>query len=192
MHLEKDFVNPSFPVFRYFFALTVNYPNQCSILTAYCSSLCYVLDLLQKHRNSVSFFAITKFNSLLTLESVLKNRCEIKLVADYAFFKRIGNGNYANCARYLVNMVERVNAMFTSVDWGLSANGKHFMNMGFAVKEMKILDKASDKPGHYNAESSSSGQFSSKDLIKVVIAWFAQSITDFSLFRSRKEPILLV
>jgi hypothetical protein len=38
------------------------------------------------------------------LEPVSKNRCEIKLVVDYAFYKRIGNGNYANCARYLVSL----------------------------------------------------------------------------------------
>lgn len=36
-------------------------------------------------------------------EPVRKNRCEIKLVADYAFFALIGHHNYANAARYLAS-----------------------------------------------------------------------------------------
>ncbi|KAI6191431.1 hypothetical protein M3Y97_00227500 [Aphelenchoides bicaudatus] len=101
-------------------------------------------------------------------EPVTKNRCEIKLVADYAFYKRIGNGNYANCARYLVNMIERVNAIFTAVDWGLSSSGKRFINMGFTIKEMKILDRPSDVPGHYNSEftTNSNKHFSAMDVLK--------------------------
>lgn len=35
-------------------------------------------------------------------EPIRKNRCELKLVADYEFFRAIGNNNYANAARYLV------------------------------------------------------------------------------------------
>ena len=41
------------------------------------------------------------------LEPIRKNRCELKLVADYAFFKLIGQGNYANAARYLVRKVAK-------------------------------------------------------------------------------------
>lgn len=33
---------------------------------------------------------------------IKRNRCELKLVADYEFFRVIGNNNYANAARYLV------------------------------------------------------------------------------------------
>uniref|UniRef100_A0A183BT73 Lipoprotein n=1 Tax=Globodera pallida TaxID=36090 RepID=A0A183BT73_GLOPA len=38
-----------------------------------------------------------------TLNEIALNRCELKLVADYEFFRVIGNGNYANAARYLVS-----------------------------------------------------------------------------------------
>jgi hypothetical protein len=34
---------------------------------------------------------------------IQKNRCELKLVADYEFFRVIGHGNYAQSARYLVS-----------------------------------------------------------------------------------------
>lgn len=54
-----------------------------------------------------SFFA--KFSrqtrAVDELEPIRKNRCELKLVADYAFFKLIGQGNYANAARYLVSFL---------------------------------------------------------------------------------------
>lgn len=35
-------------------------------------------------------------------QTIKRNRCELKLVADYEFFRVIGNNNYANAARYLV------------------------------------------------------------------------------------------
>lgn len=37
-----------------------------------------------------------------SFDPIRKNRCELKLVADYEFFRVIGNNNYANAARYLV------------------------------------------------------------------------------------------
>jgi hypothetical protein len=66
-------------------------------------------------------------------------------------------------------MVERVNELFTQVDWGLSPDGKRFVNMGFTIKEMKILDRPSKKPGHYNSESSfgSNKQFGASEILQV-------------------------
>lgn len=68
-------------------------------------------------------------------------------------------------------MVERVNAIFTSVDWGLSADGKRLINMGVVIKEMKILDRPSNLPNHYNSEfpTTENGQFSAMDLLRVCI-----------------------
>lgn len=34
---------------------------------------------------------------------VKKNRCEVKLIADYHFYKEIGNNNYHSAARHLVS-----------------------------------------------------------------------------------------
>jgi hypothetical protein len=103
------------------------------------------------------------------LEPVSKNRCEIKLVADYSFYKRIGNGNYANAARYLVNMIERVNALFGRVNWGINPNGRQFINLGVTIKEMKIHDRPTNAPGHYNAEISGhpSNHFDSDKVLQV-------------------------
>lgn len=45
----------------------------------------------------------TKFIRQRHIPQIIKrNRCELKLVADYEFFRVIGNRNYANAARYLV------------------------------------------------------------------------------------------
>lgn len=67
-------------------------------------------------------------------------------------------------------MVERVNSIFTAVDWGLSPDGKRFTNMGFVIKEMKILDSPSNWTNHYNSEHSvlGNGQFSAIDVLKVI------------------------
>jgi len=41
-------------------------------------------------------------SQLIASNSIRQNRCELKLVADYIFYRDIGNRNYANAARYLV------------------------------------------------------------------------------------------
>lgn len=66
-------------------------------------------------------------------------------------------------------MVERVNNIFTSVDWGLSPDNKRFVNMGFVIKEMKIMDRPTPTPDHYNAEFSdrANGQFSAVEMLQV-------------------------
>ncbi|KAI6205653.1 hypothetical protein M3Y94_00816800 [Aphelenchoides besseyi] len=91
------------------------------------------------------------------------------LVADYAFYNVIGNKNYANAARYLVNLIERVNDIFTKVDWGINSNNQRLVNMGFVIKEMKILDKPTNSPvNHFNSEISTrvDGYFEAFDILK--------------------------
>ncbi|KAL3069360.1 hypothetical protein niasHS_018085 [Heterodera schachtii] len=86
-----------------------------------------------------------------SLKEIKRNRCELKLVADYEFFRVIGNGNYANAARYLINMIERVNGIFGSVDWGLDITGHRLVNIGFTIKEIKILVRPNyESPFHFN------------------------------------------
>lgn len=65
-------------------------------------------------------------------------------------------------------MVERVNKIFTEVDWGLSASGKRLVNMGFLIKEIKILDKPSNESDHYNSDfANEDGFFDAPNLLKV-------------------------
>ncbi|KAI6243920.1 hypothetical protein M3Y99_00059200 [Aphelenchoides fujianensis] len=115
-------------------------------------------------------------------EPISRNRCELKLVADYSFFKVIGNGNYANAARYLVNLIERVNAIFTEVDWGINADGRQLVNLGFVIKEMKIFDKPTNSPpSHFNSDISTreDGYFVAMDVL-----------TSFSMLEGTKSACL--
>lgn len=86
---------------------------------------------------------------------IAQSRCELKLVADYEFYKVIGNKNYANAARYLINLVERINGIFTTIDWGLDVNGNRLVNLGFAIKDIKIYDKPSTHLNHFNSYAQS-------------------------------------
>ncbi|KAL7079699.1 hypothetical protein ACQ4LE_001328 [Meloidogyne hapla] len=92
-------------------------------------------------------------NHLLASSSIRRNRCELKLVADYIFYRDIGNRNYANAARYIINLIERVNGIFSPIDWGLDINGDKLSNLGFVIKEMKIFEKPDDSSSinHFNS-----------------------------------------
>ncbi|PAV74174.1 hypothetical protein WR25_08745 isoform C [Diploscapter pachys] len=84
-----------------------------------------------------------------SLENEKKNRCPLKVVADYKFYWKVGRNSTALVTRYIVNMIARVNDIYTVVNWDegkeseISGRGK-FFNMGFSIKEIKILDKPDD------------------------------------------------
>uniref|UniRef100_A0A914KZN6 Uncharacterized protein n=1 Tax=Meloidogyne incognita TaxID=6306 RepID=A0A914KZN6_MELIC len=92
-------------------------------------------------------------SQLIASNSIRQNRCELKLVADYIFYRDIGNRNYANAARYLINLIERVNGIFSPIEWGLDINGDRLSNLGFVIKEMKIFEKPEDSSSisHFNS-----------------------------------------
>uniref|UniRef100_A0A7E4UXN5 Peptidase M12B domain-containing protein n=1 Tax=Panagrellus redivivus TaxID=6233 RepID=A0A7E4UXN5_PANRE len=79
---------------------------------------------------------------------VKKNRCEMKLVADYEFYKTIGNKNYYTVVRYLTNAMVRVNKLYEAVNWGKSGDGEDLAGLGFVLKELKIYDKPMPRPKH--------------------------------------------
>uniref|UniRef100_A0A914YWC0 Sm domain-containing protein n=1 Tax=Panagrolaimus superbus TaxID=310955 RepID=A0A914YWC0_9BILA len=115
------------------------------------------------------FEDLTRSKRAINRRPVKKNRCEMKLVADYEFYKVIGNGNYYSAANYLINVIERVNKIFTSVDWGINFYGDKLINIGFLIKEIKIYNYPTPK-GHYfhfNNEYAQSGSshFSVNNLI---------------------------
>uniref|UniRef100_A0A914V897 ADAM 17-like protease n=1 Tax=Plectus sambesii TaxID=2011161 RepID=A0A914V897_9BILA len=88
-------------------------------------------------------------------EGVVKNRCPLKVVADYRFYETIGNRSTAFSARYLINMIDRVNALYTQTDWGVDSHGRRLINMGFMIREMIIHARPTlTLPGeqHYNMQ----------------------------------------
>ncbi|VDM53266.1 unnamed protein product [Angiostrongylus costaricensis] len=87
-------------------------------------------------------------------ENEVRNRCPLKIVADYKFFSIVGKNNTTNVLQ--VNMVARVNEIYTVVNWDegedeTELDRGRFVNMGFSIKELKILDKPSNQAGHYNS-----------------------------------------
>uniref|UniRef100_A0A9J2PF18 Peptidase M12B domain-containing protein n=1 Tax=Ascaris lumbricoides TaxID=6252 RepID=A0A9J2PF18_ASCLU len=85
-------------------------------------------------------------------ETIYKNRCPLRVVADHLFFNAIGNGSSAFSARYLINVIDRVNALYTTTEWGEDEQGRRLNNMGFMIKDMVVhtVPTRSD-PDHYNA-----------------------------------------
>lgn len=61
---------------------------------------------LRESANEISLLSQSYFGSFMRkkrdLSNISRNRCELKLVADYDFFRVIGNNNYASAARYIV------------------------------------------------------------------------------------------
>lgn len=67
-------------------------------------------------------------------------------------------------------MIERVNSIFTQVDWGIDINGDRLINLGFSIKELKIFDRpTSNSSSHFNSIDFTKNDkaFSSLDLLKV-------------------------
>jgi hypothetical protein len=86
-------------------------------------------------------------------------------------------------------MVERVNELFTAVDWGMSANGKRFVNMGFVIKEIKINDRPNSQPGHYNSEFPVNGQFDAHGILSVSSSFIMKFSRILVFFKRRRDRI---
>ncbi|KHN75154.1 ADAM 17-like protease [Toxocara canis] len=85
--------------------------------------------------------------------AIHKNRlCPLRIVADHLFFNAIGNGSAAFSARYLINVIDRVNVLYTTTEWGEDGQGGRLVNMGFMIKEMIVHNTPTRAdPDHYNA-----------------------------------------
>lgn len=62
-----------------------------SLFVPECPKKVSVFDVLKRKKRAIQILPVKK------------NRCEMKLVADYEFFKVIGNNNYYSAARHLVS-----------------------------------------------------------------------------------------
>lgn len=71
-------------------------------------------------------------------------------------------------ARYLINLVERLNQLFSSVDWGWDINGDRLTNIGFLINAIKIHNHTtSNKPDHFNSNTSKEeGVFSYEEVLR--------------------------
>ncbi|CAJ0583312.1 unnamed protein product, partial [Mesorhabditis spiculigera] len=79
----------------------------------------------------------------------------MKIIADYSFFNRAGNNHLAFTSRYIVNLFDRVNQIYTKTDFGENSSQERLVNLGFMIKEIVIFAHwtADPKdPEHYNTD----------------------------------------
>lgn len=51
-----------------------------------------------------------------------------------------------------INVIDRVNVLYTSTEWGQDDDGRRLINMGFMIKDMLIHNESTYGPiEHYNA-----------------------------------------
>ncbi|CAL2050609.1 unnamed protein product [Caenorhabditis brenneri] len=105
-----------------------------------------------KYKRSIKF----SFSWSSSLDNEVKNRCTLKLVADYSFYSIFGKNNTGIVTKFLVNMVARVNEIYTPINWDINRENEigdrgRFHNMGFSIKEIKVLDRPHQSDSHYNS-----------------------------------------
>ncbi|CAP34665.2 Protein CBR-ADM-4 [Caenorhabditis briggsae] len=139
---------------------------------------------LLKHKRAISIASSTSPTTTTTRSDVhneKRNRCSLKLVADYSFYSIFGKNNTGIVTKFLVNMIARVNEIYNPVNWdvgreeGISGRGR-FQNMGFSIKEIKVFDRPNASDAHYNSYSR---QWESEKLLKEFA--FAEGSKDFCL-----------
>lgn len=69
-----------------------------------------------------------------------KNTCQLILVADYLFYKNMGNENKQTTIDYMLQVADRVNRIFRETEWSV---GK---NIGFQVRKTVVYDGFTQTP----------------------------------------------
>lgn len=89
-----------------------------------------------------------------TAKTKIPNRCSLALVADYKFFKEIGNSNVKLTSAYLMNIIASINNIFTRTKWIYDDDQdgeEETENYGFYIE--KIIVNSEPSVGyneHYN------------------------------------------
>lgn len=84
-----------------------------------------------------------------------KTRCTLHLVADYLFYKHVGNSDIQTTINYLLALINRVNQIYLPTEW--ETGDEKYRNIGFTVQNITIHQEytrvSSDEDKHYNMES---------------------------------------
>ncbi|XP_070179907.1 ADAM 17-like protease [Littorina saxatilis] len=81
--------------------------------------------------------------------AVEKNTCPLLVVADYYFFKNMGNNKRQISASFIISTIQKVNVHYKRTVFDAD-NG--FYDMGFQIDEMKIYVQFTNKRGHFNSD----------------------------------------
>ncbi|KRY57565.1 ADAM 17-like protease [Trichinella britovi] len=125
-----------------------------------------------------SFRTLQKRQALDNWQNV-KNRCSLKLVADYHFYREVGGSSTATTVRYLVakklanrtsansrkeqqqkeplggdddiNLIDRVNSIYTRTVWRDNESDDGFTDIGFVIKNILVHTSPTKIADHYNS-----------------------------------------
>nr|XP_039256127.1 ADAM 17-like protease [Styela clava] len=88
--------------------------------------------------------------------------CTLSLVADHRFYKEMGNSNYQQTMYYLINLIERVNRIFKTTNWGSEEGTDEYTGYGFQIADIKVYKESTSEPS-FNSDSTS---WSAKGLLE--------------------------
>ncbi|OUC44886.1 Disintegrin [Trichinella nativa] len=97
-----------------------------------------------------SFRTLQKRQALDNWQNV-KNRCSLKLVADYHFYREVGGSSTATTVRYLINLIDRVNTIYTRTVWRDNESDDGFTDIGFVIKNILVHTSPTKIADHYNS-----------------------------------------
>lgn len=85
-----------------------------------------------------------------------KTRCTLHLVADYLFYKNVGNGDLQTTINYILALINRVNQIYLPTVWETGDDlTERFSNIGFTVQNITIhqeFTRLSSGDDHYNMQ----------------------------------------
>ena len=86
-----------------------------------------------------------------------RTRCTLHLVADYLFYKHVGNGDLQTTINYLLALINRVNQIYLPTVWEAGDDKvENFNNIGFTVQNITIhqeYTQLTSTDDHYNMRS---------------------------------------
>lgn len=137
--------------------------------------LCYNVKLEEKSENSSELSTQNQFSSsvidrtakktrkrsieyLPDTEPVRdKTRCTLHIVADYLFYRNVGNGDLQTTINYILALVNRVNQIYLAAVWDTGdEQSEKLTNIGFTVQNITVhqeFSRISSSEPHYNMQT---------------------------------------
>ncbi|XP_056004985.1 ADAM 17-like protease [Ostrea edulis] len=104
--------------------------------------------------------------------------CRLVVVADYYFYKNLGQKNRRTTGEYIIGIIGRVNAIYKGTVWPDSSS--NIRNLGFEIAELVVHDSYTDVPPnglHYNMRNRPADM----GLLLDMFGWEYQKFSTFCL-----------
>lgn len=109
-----------------------------------------------KNKYNINFKRSKRGIEFISDQSKERTRCTLHLVADYLFYKHVGNGDLQTTINYLLALTNRVNQIYLPTIWETGDDRyDSFSNIGFTVQNITIhqeYTRLSSGDNHYNMQ----------------------------------------